>query len=114
MEHDYENCCCKLNMPDSDDENVIDKECWNKYLQQLNESEGTKYEVNEILKVNRDECGTYLIFYLTFTVTNGEKEYFQAKVVRRMGGSLCFLIVRPRSFGHIVDVKALHRFGSGI
>ncbi|KAM3375016.1 hypothetical protein P3S68_013730 [Capsicum galapagoense] len=40
MEHDYENCCCKLNMPDSDDENVIDKECWNKYLQQLNESEG--------------------------------------------------------------------------
>ncbi|KAM3375013.1 hypothetical protein P3S68_013727 [Capsicum galapagoense] len=32
IEHDYENCCCKLNMPNLDDENVIDKECWNKYL----------------------------------------------------------------------------------
>ncbi|XP_047259010.1 uncharacterized protein LOC124891258 [Capsicum annuum] len=124
MEHDYTKCFCKINMPDSesdDEEYVIDKDCWNKYLQQLNESQGfdikdypghfpattvfpspnylkipdnvekmkgyaaeafkqynerfeTKYEVNEILKVNRDECGTYLIFYVTFTVTNGENE----------------------------------------
>ncbi|PHU15119.1 hypothetical protein BC332_16324 [Capsicum chinense] len=149
IEHDYTNCtCCKISMAysDSDDECVIDKDCWNKYLQQLNESEGfdikdypsghpaatifpilayweipsyaetmkgyaakalklynekfdTKYEVNEILKVNEDECGTYLIFYVTFTVTNGEKEYFQAKVVRRMGRTLRFPVVRPRANG---------------
>ncbi|KAM3270129.1 hypothetical protein P3S67_030035 [Capsicum chacoense] len=43
IEHDYTNCtCCKISMADSysDDEYVIDKDCWNKYLQQLNESEG--------------------------------------------------------------------------
>ncbi|KAF3628472.1 putative zeatin O-glucosyltransferase-like [Capsicum annuum] len=147
IEHDYTNCTyCKISMADSnsDDEYVIDKDCWNKYLQQLNESEGfdikdypsghpaatvfpipayweipsyaetmkgyaakalklynekfdTKYEVNEILKVNEDECGTYLIFYVTFTVTNGENEYFQAKVVRR-----------EWSFRRIVDVKSVH------
>lgn len=45
MEHDYENCCCKLNMPDSDsdDEYEIDKDCWSKYLQQLNESESNRH-----------------------------------------------------------------------
>ncbi|KAM3375011.1 hypothetical protein P3S68_013725 [Capsicum galapagoense] len=62
-------------------------------------AQDTKYEVNDILKVNGDRCGIYLIFYITFTVTNGEKEYFQAKVVRRVGGSLRFSIVRPRVNG---------------
>ncbi|KAM3270128.1 hypothetical protein P3S67_030034 [Capsicum chacoense] len=68
-----------------------------KALKLYNEKFDTNYEVNEILKVNEDECGTYLIFYVTFTVTNGEKEYFQAKVVIRMGGTLRFPVVRPRA-----------------
>ncbi|PHT27925.1 hypothetical protein CQW23_32473 [Capsicum baccatum] len=123
MEDDSTNCC-KLE-EDSEDECVIDRDCWNKYSQQLRESQGfdikdypgghpgttvfprpnnlefptnvermkdyaaqalklynekfdAKYEVNEILKVNGDECGIYFIFYITFMVTNGEKEYFQA------------------------------------
>ncbi|KAM3338359.1 hypothetical protein P3S68_030445 [Capsicum galapagoense] len=33
----------------------------------------TLYEVNEILKVNGDDCGMYDVYYITFTVTNGEK-----------------------------------------
>ncbi|KAM3270130.1 hypothetical protein P3S67_030036 [Capsicum chacoense] len=68
-------------------------------LKLYNQKFDTKYEVNDILKVNGDWCGIYLIFYITFTVINGEKEYFQAKVVRHVGGSLRFSIVRPRANG---------------
>ncbi|KAF3656634.1 hypothetical protein FXO38_14041 [Capsicum annuum] len=56
----------------------------------------TKYEVNDILKVNEDDCGIYHVYYLTFTVTNGEKEYFQAEVVERFGRFLRVSVVRPR------------------
>ncbi|KAM3234569.1 hypothetical protein P3L10_014605 [Capsicum annuum] len=59
----------------------------------------TLYEVNDILKVNGDDCGMYDVYYITFTVTNGEKEYFQAKVVERLGRFLRISIIRPRANG---------------
>ncbi|KAG5610049.1 hypothetical protein H5410_021330 [Solanum commersonii] len=65
-------------------------------LGQYNEKNDTKYEVKDILKVNRSGCKD-INFFITFTVTNGEKEYFQAKVVRHLDQSLDFPIVRPRS-----------------
>lgn len=55
----------------------------------------TKYEVKDILKVNRSGCKD-INFFSTITVTNDEKEYFQAKVVRHLDQSLDFLIIRPR------------------
>lgn len=48
-----------------------------------------------MLKLNGEGCKDF-IFYITFTVMNGEKEYFQAKVVRHLDQSLDFPIVRPR------------------
>lgn len=38
-------------------------------------------------------------FYITLSVKNGEKEYFQAKVVRHLDQSLEFPIIRPRVKG---------------
>ncbi|KAM3234591.1 hypothetical protein P3L10_014627 [Capsicum annuum] len=73
-------------------------------LKLYNQKFDTLYEVNDILKVNGDDCGVYDVYYITFTVTNGEKEYFQAKVVERLG---------EWSFWHIVNVKSVHHFGSG-
>ncbi|XP_047268291.1 uncharacterized protein LOC107870015 isoform X1 [Capsicum annuum] len=73
-------------------------------LKLYNQKFDTKYEVNDTLKVNGDECGIYDVYYLTFTVTKGEKEYFQAKVVERLG---------EWSFCHIVDVKSVHHFAPG-
>uniref|UniRef100_A0A0V0HCE9 Putative ovule protein n=1 Tax=Solanum chacoense TaxID=4108 RepID=A0A0V0HCE9_SOLCH len=64
-------------------------------LGQYNEKNDTKYEVKDILKVNGSGCKD-INFFITFTVTNGEKEYFQAKVVRHLDQSLDFPIVRPR------------------
>ncbi|XP_047268294.1 uncharacterized protein LOC107870015 isoform X2 [Capsicum annuum] len=68
-------------------------------LKLYNQKFDTKYEVNDTLKVNGDECGIYDVYYLTFTVTKGEKEYFQAKVVERLGRLLRISIVRPRANG---------------
>ncbi|TMW92482.1 hypothetical protein EJD97_012984 [Solanum chilense] len=64
-------------------------------LGQYNEKNDTKYEVKDILKVNGSGCKD-INFFITFTVTNGEKEYFQDKVVRHIDQSLDFPIVRPR------------------
>ena len=57
----------------------------------------TKYEVKDILKVNRSGCKD-INFFSTITVTNDEKEYFQAKVVEHINKNkpLEFPIVRPR------------------
>lgn len=66
-----------------------------KALEQYNEINGTKYEVKDILKLNGQSCRDFK-YYITFTVTNGDKEYFQAKVVQHIGGSLDIPIVRPR------------------
>ncbi|XP_049385997.1 uncharacterized protein LOC125850149 [Solanum stenotomum] len=66
-----------------------------KALEQYNVNNGTKYEVDRILKVN----GQDFTFYITFSVKNGEDEYFQAKVVRDIDKSLDFPIVRPRVKG---------------
>ncbi|XP_016571849.2 uncharacterized protein LOC107869993 [Capsicum annuum] len=64
----------------------------------------TEYKVNEILKVNG--CFTqYFHSYITFTVTNGEHEYFQAEVRKDVDGSLECAIIRPR-----VMKPALHPF----
>lgn len=68
-------------------------------LKLYNQKFDTLYEVNDILKVNGDECGVYYVYYLTFTVTKGEKEYFQAKVVKRLGRFLRISMVRPRANG---------------
>ncbi|XP_049392305.1 uncharacterized protein LOC125856726 [Solanum stenotomum] len=64
-------------------------------LGQYNEKNDTKYEVKDILKVNGSGCKD-INFFITFTVTNDEKEYFQAKVVWHLDQSLDFPIVRPR------------------
>ncbi|KAH0635334.1 hypothetical protein KY285_035026 [Solanum tuberosum] len=66
-----------------------------KTLEQYNVNNGTKYEVDRILKVNGED----FTFYITFSVKNGEDEYFQAKVVRDIDKSLDFPIVRPRVKG---------------
>ncbi|KAH0737024.1 hypothetical protein KY290_035729 [Solanum tuberosum] len=66
-----------------------------KALEQYNVNNGTKYEVDRILKVNGED----FTFYITFSVKNGEDEYFQAKVVRDIDKSLDFPIVRPRAKG---------------
>ncbi|PHU01965.1 hypothetical protein BC332_27216 [Capsicum chinense] len=64
-------------------------------LELYNEDNDTKYKVNEILKVNG--CYTqYFHFYITFTVTNGEHEYFQAEVRKDVDESLECAIIRPR------------------
>ncbi|XP_055812418.1 uncharacterized protein LOC129882241 [Solanum dulcamara] len=69
-----------------------------KALEQYNNKNGTKYEVDHILKVN--VCpGRYYIFYITLSVKNGEAGYFQAKVVRDIDQSLDFPVVRPRVKG---------------
>ncbi|XP_047268272.1 uncharacterized protein LOC124898649 [Capsicum annuum] len=68
-------------------------------LKLYNQKFETLYEVNDILKVNGDDCGMYDVYYITFTVTNGEKEYFQAKVVERLGRFLRISIIRPRANG---------------
>ncbi|PHT54553.1 hypothetical protein CQW23_09015 [Capsicum baccatum] len=73
-------------------------------LELYNEDNGTKYKVNEILKVN-GFCTQYFHFYITFTVTNGEKEYFQAEVLKDVDGSLDCEIIRPR-----VMKPAIHLF----
>ncbi|XP_049385998.1 uncharacterized protein LOC125850150 [Solanum stenotomum] len=69
-----------------------------KALEQYNTNNGTKYEVDRILKVNEGGCQGF-IFYITFSVKNGEDEYFQAKVVEHINKSLEFPIVRPRVKG---------------
>ncbi|KAM3338321.1 hypothetical protein P3S68_030407 [Capsicum galapagoense] len=74
-------------------------------LKLYNQKFDTKYEVNDILKVNEDDCGIYDVYYLTFTVTNDEKEYFQAEVVERFGRFLRLSAVRPR-----LMKSALHVF----
>lgn len=53
--------------------------------------------VGKILKVNGSGCRDFH-FYITLTVktSDGEKLYFQAKVVRSLEGSLDFPVVRPR------------------
>ncbi|KAM3287652.1 hypothetical protein P3S67_021082 [Capsicum chacoense] len=78
--------------------NPGDIECWNKYVDQIEESEGTTYEVNEIIRVNEDGCRD-VTYYITLLVKNGESEYCQVKVVDRLHKSLKVLIVKPRVKG---------------
>ncbi|XP_075090001.1 uncharacterized protein LOC107775864 isoform X3 [Nicotiana tabacum] len=68
-----------------------------KALKKYNDTNSTCWEVDDILKVN-GEGGRSFIFYITLSVKTqkGEKDYFQAKVVRDLDGHLDFPIVRPQ------------------
>ncbi|XP_009621238.1 uncharacterized protein [Nicotiana tomentosiformis] len=82
-------------------ENVKElKDYAQKALDTYNAREGAKYVVGKILKVNGSGCRDFH-FYITLTVktSDGEKLYFQAKVVRSLEGSLDFPVVRPRAKG---------------
>uniref|UniRef100_M1B1B6 Fragment n=1 Tax=Solanum tuberosum TaxID=4113 RepID=M1B1B6_SOLTU len=90
---------------DSEEENYcpdipgakMDKPLWEKYWKQIKESEGTSYEVENILKVNGEAVGRYFAYYLTFSTKNGEKnDTFQAKVLEDLDDSIQCLIVRPK------------------
>ncbi|XP_015087714.1 uncharacterized protein LOC107031034 [Solanum pennellii] len=71
-----------------------------KALEHYNTDNGTKYEVDRIVKVNEGGCQGF-VYYITFTVKNGDSEYFQAKVVEHINKNkpLEFPIVRPRVKG---------------
>ncbi|XP_060189904.1 uncharacterized protein LOC132618935 [Lycium barbarum] len=64
-------------------------------LKLYNDSNGTSYVVDEILKVNGGGCRAF-IFYITFSVKNGVDNIFQAKVSEDIGYHLEFPIVRPK------------------
>lgn len=64
-----------------------------KALKQYNNSKTTNYEVENILKVNGGGCRDF-IYYLTFSVKNGEHDIFQAKVVEDLDYNLEFPIIR--------------------
>ncbi|XP_009769525.1 uncharacterized protein LOC142175541 [Nicotiana tabacum] len=73
----------------------MDKALWERYYKQIEESQATNYEVESVLKVNGGGCRDF-IYYLTFSVKNGEHEVFQAKVVEDLNYNLEFPIVRPK------------------
>lgn len=81
-----------LNVPT----NVVKlKDYAGKALKHYNDSNGTSYEVDNILKVNGSGCRDFT-YYLTFTVKNCENDVFQAKVVEDLHYRLEFPIVRPK------------------
>ncbi|XP_009613342.1 UPF0725 protein At1g02770-like [Nicotiana tabacum] len=81
-----------------DDPKNVDrlKDYAGKALKLYNDSNGTSYEVDDILKVNGGGCRAF-IFYITFSVKNGVCDTFQAKVVKDIGYHLDFPIIRPKA-----------------